>query len=222
MCILSEQGKGKRKGNFNSSESLFFVQPRETSHGGPQVLHWFRLENISLTQLPLNGGPINLSSWQLFVGLLLVFNWQWLLIRSGLKWHLYLLTSARHISTTPCCHTTMYQNTKHKMDMHACTHIYNHWYRNSNKILFMKGNACIGRAIKCSHSRAVHLISPERKERESNEKREDEAARVAECDGAIAMKVREERWRLVTAEFQRNRMMVSRGMQEHKPYSQCN
>ena len=39
VCILSELHRGKRKGNFNSSESLFFVLPRETALGGPQVFH---------------------------------------------------------------------------------------------------------------------------------------------------------------------------------------
>ncbi len=39
VCILSELGRGKRKGNFNSLESLFFVRPGEAALGGPQVFH---------------------------------------------------------------------------------------------------------------------------------------------------------------------------------------
>lgn len=35
MCILSEPGRGKRKGNFKSLESLFFILPREMALGGP-------------------------------------------------------------------------------------------------------------------------------------------------------------------------------------------
>lgn len=31
--------QGKRNGNFKSLESLFFVLPRETALGGPQVVH---------------------------------------------------------------------------------------------------------------------------------------------------------------------------------------
>lgn len=76
----------------------------------------------------------------------------------------------------------------------------------------------MGRVLKCSHSRMAHLILPERKESESNEKREEGggAVRVAECNGAAASRAVAERWRLVIAECKSNRMMEGRGMEEHK------
>lgn len=45
------------------------------------------------------------------------------------------------------------------------------------------------------------------------------AVRVADCDGAVATRAREEMRRLVIAECKSNRMMESRGMEEHKHYS---
>ncbi|TNN68519.1 hypothetical protein EYF80_021304 [Liparis tanakae] len=44
------------------------------------------------------------------------------------------------------------------------------------KALLMKGNVCTGMAWKCSGSRMAHLILPDRKESESNEKRGGGAA----------------------------------------------
>lgn len=66
----------------------------------------------------------------------------------------------------------------------------------------------------------AHVILPERKERESNEKKA--AVRAAECGGAVTSRAREERRRLVIAECKSNRMMESRGMEEHKYYSRGN
>lgn len=86
----------------------------------------------------------------------------------------------------------------------------------------MKGNVCMGIVLKCSGSRMAHLILPERKESESNEKRGVAAVRVAECGGAVATRAREKRRRLVIAECKSNRMMESRGMEEHKHYSRGN
>ena len=85
----------------------------------------------------------------------------------------------------------------------------------------MKGNVCMGLVLKCSRSRMSHLILPERKESESNEKRGMAAA--AKSGGAVAAKkAGDERWRLVIAESKSNRMMESRGMEEHKHYSRGN
>ena len=82
------------------------------------------------------------------------------------------------------------------------THLHTHLHRNSNKVLFMKGNVCMGMALKCSGSRMAHLILPERKESESNEKRGVAAARVAERGGAVATRAEERRggdWSLQSA-----------------------
>lgn len=84
----------------------------------------------------------------------------------------------------------------------------------------------MGTVLKRSGSRMAHLILPERRKKkkksESNEKRGVAAGRVAECSGAVAVRAREERQRLVTAECKSNRMMESRGMEEHKHYSRGN
>lgn len=77
----------------------------------------------------------------------------------------------------------------------------------------------MGMVLKCRGSRMAHLILPERKESESNEKRGVAAMRVGECGGAVATRARERRRRLVTAECKSNRMMESRGIEEHKHYS---
>lgn len=50
----------------------------------------------------------------------------------------------------------------------------------------MKGNVCMGIVLKCSRSRMSHLIFPERKESESNEKRGKAAA--AKSGGAVVAK----------------------------------
>lgn len=86
----------------------------------------------------------------------------------------------------------------------------------------MMGNVCMGMVLKCSGSRTAHLILPERKESESNEKRGVAAVRVAERGGAVAARAREQRRRLVIAECKSNRMIESGGMEEHKHYSRGN
>lgn len=108
------------------------------------------------------------------------------------------------------------QNTRVK---NTNVHAHAHSHRNSNKALFMKGNVCMGMVLKCSGSRMAHLILPERKESESNEKRGVAAVRVAERGGAAAARAREKRRRLVIAECKSNRMMEGGGMEEHKHYS---
>ncbi|KAK1904882.1 Acyl-lipid (8-3)-desaturase B, partial [Dissostichus eleginoides] len=62
-----------------------------------------------------------------------------------------------------------------------------------------------------------HLILPERKESESNEKRGMAAAKSG--GAVVAKRAGDERRRLVIAESKSNRMMESRGMEEHKHYS---
>lgn len=49
----------------------------------------------------------------------------------------------------------------------------------------MKGNVCMGIVLKCSRSRMSHLIFPERKESESNEKR---GMAAAKSGGAVVAK----------------------------------
>ena len=168
---------------------------------------------------------MNLSGWRLFVGFSLPFyRWLWLLITSRPKQRFYLLKSLGDGLTIPwkqLCATEQYQGEKHKYThMHSHTLPHTHLQRNSNRALFMKGNVCMGRALKCRGSRMTHLILPERKERESNEKGgcSGEGGWVWWCSSGS----KRERRRLVSEECKSNKMMEGRGMEERKPHSQGN